>query len=114
MKWFGLLIAVFLLSVAAYSAQVNATVTWTVIPPAGDNIRLERSVDKGAYTTIAVLPPDAVSFLDANIAFGKEVCYRPVSFNSLGDSAVVGLGCNTAPGTPGGTGSVTVVISVTP
>ena len=63
--------------------------------------RVERSTDDVTWTTLAVLPPNSVSYTDSSLAPGTLYYYRLTPTSDLGDGAAVVASDSTPMAAPG-------------
>jgi hypothetical protein len=94
----------------------SLTLTWNDNAGNETGYRVERKTgSSGSYSEIAVLPVNATTYTDANVAGSTTYCYRVRAYNGVGNSGYSNEACRTTSISPlsitvskGGTGTGTV------
>jgi hypothetical protein len=78
------------------SAAAQLTLTWQDNSNDEDNFAIERKTGtNGAYSQIASVGADVISYVDNSVTRGINYCYRVQAVNSAGASAYTNEGCGT-------------------
>jgi|GEM_PF-1642433 len=72
--------------VAALSDGNVVTLSWIDLADNESGYRIERSIDEGAWASLATIGSDEISYVDAAVEAGHRYGYRIFAFNVSGDS----------------------------
>lgn len=110
--WWGIIA-----SNAATPVTQDIQISWTASAPnPATGYRVERKIGAGGtYAQVgADLSAATLSYIDKNLTFGTNYCYRVTGLGAAGNSAPTPDACVSTAGIPSVPGSVTVNVIVNP
>lgn len=72
---------------ATYSSTSGITLKWSDLSNNESGFEIYRAVGTGAFSSLVVLPSNAITYSDKNVSRGTKYTYQVRSFNSTGASA---------------------------